>query len=226
MTIYQKIFFLETYKIFSKYENLKLCSFQTQYVDTKNNKQKNEKSIYIKNNKFLSNNAFLKKFNSLSINYQTNGIVFNSKVFKNLKFPENGSLSDSALVYLICSQFGGYFSEKKLSYFRLHNKNLSKFSILNKKKNLNDIYSLSLWLKNKLPKNIKNSDKKKISKLWLNKEITNFKVKYSDLMIRKIKKNIKLKMYIYFIKFFYIIKFSRLYFLKILNYKILNLLNK
>lgn len=219
-------FFLETYKIFSNFEDLKLCSFQTQYVDKKNNNLELNNGIYLKNNKFLLKKDFLKKFNSLNINYQTNGIVFNQNIFKNLRFPENGSLSDSALVYLIGSQFGGYFSEKKLSYFRIHGKNLSKFSILKKSEHLNDIYSIKEWLKNKLSENFSKSDKSKLSNLWFDKEITNFKVKYCDLMISRIKKNIKLKMYIHSIKFFYIIKFSRIYFLKILKYKLLNFFNK
>ena len=214
-----KNLFFETFKIFSKYTDLKFCSFQTQYVDSINRNLKNKNNFYSKYNGFLSKDEFLKKFKNLSMNYQTNGIIFNNDVFQHLKFPNFGSLSDSALVYLLASQYGGYFSDKKLSFFRIHKKNYSSFKIRQKKERYQNIINIEKWLKINYPNKMIN--KEKVIRLWKNKEINNFKMNYYDFIFKRAKKNNKLRAYIIFLRLKIIFNVSLFYFFKVLCNKLI-----
>ena len=64
-------------------------------------------------------------------------------------------------------------------------------------------------------------NKEKVIRLWKNKEINNFKMNYYDFILRRTKKNSKLKRYIIFLKLKIIFNVSLFYFFKILCNKLI-----
>ena len=206
-------FFEYAYNKLKNNNDIFFFSAESQYFNSENKNINNEVSNFKGK---IKGTSFINFFKNYELNYQTNGIIFKKECFEEFLFPNCGPMSDSAFVFLIALIKGGYFTNKKLVFFRLHEKNYSSDIDLKAEEKIEEINN---WLTINTPTQFR-----KYTKYWIRKARVNAKIRLINNKIKNGKISLFLRIGYRLERFFFSLCTSPKYVLKLLIKKLKNVL--